>query len=190
MSASPGATSRQTWAIFCATGYDVRAASLSLDEASRLIDLSKADKVKAVAEVADLPGAVQKKKAGGSSDEWAALYDKAHAAGMEAGEGHNPAPMVVTQRADVLDDTSAVKNAWFVPEGVCGFAWVTVTPGTCSFAKWLAKNHDARKGYYGGMELWVGYFNQSYERKMAYAEAFASVVSEAGVKCYAGGRLD
>ena len=121
---------------------------------------------------------------------WADLYARAHSAGLEVAEQCIPAVMVVQQHENMMDDDSPVKQQWAVPEGVCGFAWVTVTPGNCSFALWLKKHHNASKGYHGGMELWVSDFGQSYERKHAYARAFARIVSEAGVKAYAGGRLD
>ena len=50
---------------------------------------------------------------------------------------------------------------WHAPEGVCGFAWVKVSPGNSSFAKWLVKNKMARKGYYGGVEINISDFRRS-----------------------------
>jgi hypothetical protein len=98
--------------------------------------------------------------------------------------------MVVQQRADVMDDTSPVVQQWVVPDGVCGFAWVKVRPGNCSFALWLKKHKGGRTDYYGGIVLWVSAYNQSMEKKLAYARAFAGVVKEAGVDAYADYRLD
>jgi hypothetical protein len=120
-----------------------------------------------------------------------ALYDKAHAAGQAAAEAHNPTPMVVFERVSPFDDTSAVKKVYApVMGGVCGFAWISIHPGNSSFARWLAKNTHARKGYYGGMQLWVRGYGQSMEKKEVYADAFARVLREAGVDAYSGSRMD
>ena len=126
-----------------------------------------------------------------SPSEAQALFDKAHAAGMAAGEAHSPVPMHVVQREHPFDDSSPiVKRYPPVMDGVCGFGWVNVSPGNSSFANWLRKQGYGHKAYYGGWEYWVGEFGQSYERKMAYARAFAKVLSEAGIKAYASGRVD
>ena len=102
-----------------------------------------------------------------------------------------PTPMTVVEHANPLDDGSPIKRVYEpVMDGVCGFAWVVIRPGTCGFAKWLRANANGRKSYYGGEELWVYEFNQSYERKMAFARAYAQVVSDAGIEAHAGGRLD
>jgi hypothetical protein len=112
-----------------------------------------------------------------------AVYNKAVAAGRAAGEAAAPQPMVVQ------DGRSG--QSWFVGEGVCGFAWVSVTPGNSSFAKWLAKQKLARKAYEGGMQIWISAFNQSMQRKQACAEAMAEIFrNELGVKAYAGSRMD
>lgn len=120
-----------------------------------------------------------------------ALFANAHAAGMAAGTAVVPEPMYVVERVNPLDDTSAVKRAYPpVMDGVCGFAWVTIKPGTSRAAKYAKKALGARKGYYGGMEIWVAGFGQSLTRKEAYAEAFAKVLRDAGVTAYAGSRMD
>lgn len=108
-----------------------------------------------------------------------ALFTKAHAAGMKAGEDANPTPMVIRgyEHEPVMD-------------GVCGFAWVKVMPGNGSFARWLKKNTHAHPGYSGGTDLWVREFNQSLTRKEAYARAFAGVLKEAGVEAYGQSRID
>lgn len=125
-----------------------------------------------------------------SAKECAALFAKADAAGKAAAVASVPVPMLVSERTNPLNDSSPVKNAWLVSEGACGFAWVTVRPGNCSFANWLKKNAKARPAYYGGTEYWISDYGQSIERKEAYASAFAKVVSDAGIKAYSGSRLD
>ena len=120
-----------------------------------------------------------------------AAYNKAAEAGREAGKAAVPAPMIVVEHENPLNDASPAKKAWHVPGGACGFAWVTVTPGTCSFAKWLVKNKLAGKAYYGGVQISVSAFGQSVERKEACAHAMAEILkAELGVKAYAGSRLD
>jgi len=80
---------------------------------------------------------------------------------------------------------------YIVNEGVCGFAWINIKPGTSRFAKYLKAKEIARKdSYYGGVSIWVHYFGQSYERKMAYARAFATVLQQHDIKAQAMGRLD
>ena len=120
------------------------------------------------------------------------LFERAHQAGMVAGTGHTPEPMYLVERENPFDDNSPVIHAYEpVMDGVCGFAWVNVKPGTSRFARWIRNtNHGRSDDYYGGTTVWVRYFNQSYERKLAYAEAFAEVLKEAGIRAYAHGRLD
>lgn len=185
-------TPRQSWAIFCATKIDVRDTAMDQTHASVILGELQAGGTRfarAIETLTVMPGAKVKGSAKPKQD-WQALYDKAHAAGMAAGESNTPTPMVVAQHANPLDDKSPVEKAYFVSEGACGFAWITVHPGNCSFAVWLRKQGLARKAYHGGMEIWVHQFNQSISRKEAYADAFAKVLTEAGIKAYSGSRLD
>jgi hypothetical protein len=109
------------------------------------------------------------------------LYQKAQEAGNAAAAAMTPTPMVV-----VGNNFREV-----VYDGACGFAWVNVKPGTSKFARWLkAKGYARPDSYYGGVCIWVSQFNQSVERKEAYARAMAHVFSEAGIKAYAASRLD
>ena len=117
-----------------------------------------------------------------SPTEALALFAKADAAGMAAASAHKPEPMVVRSGSYVYEP---------VMDGVCGFAWVNVKPGNSQFAKWMVKEGKARKdSYEGGVQVWVSQFNQSMEKKYAYAAAFANVLNEAGVNAYAGQRMD
>ncbi len=115
-----------------------------------------------------------------------ALYKKAQA-GLAAGEAAAPAPMYV------VGTSPSGEKTYYPPvmDGVCGFGWVNVKPGTSSFARWLKANtHAHTDSYYGGVTYWVRGFGQSYERKVAFARAFAAVLKEAGIKAYGTGRLD
>lgn len=114
---------------------------------------------------------------------FAEVYKKAYAAGMAAAEAAVPTPMVVTE------EVPATGRSWYVPEGACGFAWITIKPATCSFAKWLVKTKRGHKG--GRYQIWIAEHGQSVERKEAHACAMAEVLrSELGIEAYAGSRLD
>ena len=126
-----------------------------------------------------------------------AIWDEAVEAGMRAGVRHVPTPMVVGQAKDLFSNEMVPGTRSVVFDGPCGFAWVNVRPATCTFAKWWKKNIGERGGrkvsraYEGGYTvMWVGEFNQSYEKKDAYATAFAEVLRKHGIKAQAFSRLD
>ena len=123
-----------------------------------------------------------------------AAFAKASAAGKAAGEAAKPQAMMVVQPSNPLNDNSVPKAMWHVPEGVCGFAWVKVSPGNSPFANWLKKNKLARKSYHGGVDIWISDFGQSMERKEACAYAMAKVLNEElagqGLSIYASSRMD
>lgn len=116
------------------------------------------------------------------------LFIKARNAGLAAGEAAAPTPMHVVQR-DVRTG-EIVKRYAPVMDGVCGFAWVKVVPGTSSFARWLKRNGHASPSYSGGVDYWVREYGQSMERKAAFAQAFAKVLVEAGIQAYGQSRMD
>jgi hypothetical protein len=125
---------------------------------------------------------------------WETLWAEAVEAGAAAIAACTPAPMIVSEHENPLDDNSPVRQSWFVASGVCGFAWVVISPGGSSFARWLKKNAGASKHYYGGIEVWPprlpsGY-EQSMEMKQAWAGAVARVLRAAGIKAYPGSRMD
>lgn len=125
-------------------------------------------------------------------DVFAALVRQAEEAGYAAALAARPTTMVVGQaKGPFSNEIDYTKKVYFEPEGACGFAWVIVRPGTSAFAKYLKKVGKARPdSYYGGVCVWVSQFNQSVARKEAYAQAYASVLSNAGVNAYANSRLD
>lgn len=127
-----------------------------------------------------------------SQHTFSTVYNNAHANGMAAVKEMTPTPMIVGTPTTLLgNEIDYSKKTYCVADGVCGFAWVNVKPGTSAFAKWLKKKGYARKDlYYGGVTVWVGDFNQSYERKMAYASGFAATLTEAGINANSNGRLD
>ena len=112
------------------------------------------------------------------------LLKLAEAAGMKAGLEVCPNPMFVKD-----EKTGQTYN---VAEGMCGFAWVNISPARGKFVNYLKKLGKGHKSYYGGYDYWVGSLElgQSITRKEAYANAFAKVLQEWGIKAYAMSRLD
>lgn len=132
-----------------------------------------------------------------SKDQFAEAYKEAHDAGVTAMNACRPNPMVVSEYANPLygllpgQNPGETKNRWVVNDGACGFAWISVYPGTSSFARWLVKYNRARRNYgETGVRIWVSEGRQSIELKEAYAEAFAKVLQSYGIDAYAGSRLD
>ena len=120
----------------------------------------------------------------------AELAELAHKAGLKAGNEAIPTPMVVTMETTINGETQN-KVIDVVDDGLCGFAWINIRPARGAFVNYLkAREWGSRNEYAGGWEIWVGQFNQSVTRKEAYAQAFAKVLNQYGIKAYAGSRLD
>jgi len=119
-----------------------------------------------------------------------AIYSEAHYKGNAAVQMTTVTPMVVQQRENPLDDDSRLVRQYFVSDGVCGFASVTVKPANSKFAKFLVANGLGRKSFNGGVSMSIRDFNQSLQKKEAYAHAFASVLNDYGIKAYAESRMD
>ena len=140
------------------------------------------------------------------------LLKAAVAAGWKAAREATPTPMTVYEADGLTDRPKPGGKSWYVSEGVCGFAWVTLRPATTGFARWLRKHRMAdrndwggrdalrstneaeggswSKGYHGGYEMWVWAGGQSLARKEAFARAFADVLKDAGYTTYVGSRMD
>lgn len=121
--------------------------------------------------------------------QYMSMLDQANLLGRIAGNRHTPTPMNVVQ-ADVFGRPLPGAEVYHVPQGMCGFAWVTIKPGTHPFAKWLKQRGYAHKGYYGGVEISIQEYNQSVERKYAHAVAMASYLRDNGIEATAHERLD
>ena len=120
------------------------------------------------------------------------IYSEAHSAGMAAGHGCIPTPMVVgTPTTPLGDDIDYSKDTYYVADGLCGFAWINIKPARGKFVTWLKKAGIGRTdSYYGGYTVWVGEFGQSVTRKENYARAFAKVLGDNGITAYNMSRLD
>ena len=123
-----------------------------------------------------------------------AIVNKAHEAGMAAGEACTPVPMVVEEHSNMADDNSPVHRLWHVPDGVCGFAWIKLPKLTTDFARWAVAHSEEtgfrKSSHEPGASRWVHEFNQSMARKEAYARAYTDVLTEAMITAYAGSRID
>jgi hypothetical protein len=99
--------------------------------------------------------------------------------------------MIVSEHSNPLDDSSKVVRQYYVGDGVCGFAWVKITPARGKFVKWLKDNRIGRSNSYeGGYDISISDYNQSLQKKEAYANAFAKVLVDKGIKAYANSRMD
>jgi len=121
---------------------------------------------------------------------YARIYEEACEAAERAARQCQPQPMVVgTPSTPLGNDLDPSKPIYVCREGLCGFAWVAF-PGNTGWARWCKKKGLTSKRYPKGLMIWVNGFGQSYERKMAYARAFAEVLRKHGIKAWAEGRLD
>ena len=119
------------------------------------------------------------------------LLERAHLMGMDAGRSVGVTPMVVGSPSTLFgSDIDYSKKTYFVESGVCGFAGVVIKPARGKFVSYLKSIGMGYKHYYGGWYVSVREFGQSLTRKEAYAEAFAKVLGEVGMRCYVDSRMD
>lgn len=119
------------------------------------------------------------------------IAKEAHEKGMVAGTGSKPTPMIVgTPTSFFGNDLDPTKPQYFVEGGACGFAWIKIRPARGAFVSYAKKNGIGHSAYGGGYSIWVSEFGQSIERKEAYARAYATVLTENGIKAHAESRLD
>lgn len=118
-----------------------------------------------------------------------AIHDQAHAAGHAAATGMTPTPMVVGTAIGFSNQLDRTKPTYLVEDGVCGFAWVAFA-GNTAWGRWAKKAGIARAHYPKGLCVWVRDYNQSMQRKEAYATAYAQVLRDNGIDAYPGSRMD
>jgi hypothetical protein len=117
------------------------------------------------------------------------LWERALFSARQAHANALPTPMTVVEKVGVSNQNTG--RSWYVSEGACGFAQVSVRPANSSFAIWALKNAGFRKAYGGGITFSTNFNgSQSIDRADAAAEAAATVLREAGIKAYASSRLD
>ena len=119
------------------------------------------------------------------------IYREAHAAALEASQAADPTPMIVGSPTTPFgSDIDPTKTVYYVADGLCGFAWVTITPARGPMVTYLKSIGTGYKGYYGGYRVSMRMGGQSYERKQQAASAFAKVLQGYGIECYVESRLD
>lgn len=124
----------------------------------------------------------------------ARIFKEAVAAGDKAYKDAVPTPMIVgTPTTPLGNDIDYSKETYFVSEGLCGFAWVTIRPARGAFVNYLKSIQVGSNGYYGGWRVGYQYTNfkgQSYTRNVAAAGAFSGVLQKYGIDAFSEGRLD
>jgi hypothetical protein len=179
------ATPKQLFCLYLGTKINTKGLEINKETASMLI--SRMKNGEDISDILIGYGGVKTETA--TKVDYKALYDKAHQIAHEAAINHNPTPMIVSEHSNPLDDSSDVKNQYYVADGVCGFSSIRFKLNT-AFGKWAVKNKIAEKSCTSGAYIWVHDYSQSYERKNRYASAFCKFMNENGVKCYAESRLD
>tara|TARA_R110000868_G_scaffold23753_2_gene95035 strand:- start:1216 stop:1593 length:378 start_codon:yes stop_codon:yes gene_type:complete len=120
------------------------------------------------------------------------IYEQARSAGYQAADAMTPTPMVVGSAKSLFsNEIDYDQPVEIVNDGVCGFAWINIKPARGKFVNYLKSIKAGRTdSYYGGYTVWVGEFNQSMQRKEAYAHAFSRVLSANGITAYPMSRMD
>jgi hypothetical protein len=117
------------------------------------------------------------------------IYVEAYEAGLAAGKDADTPKFIVGDAIGLSDEIDFSKKT-YVLDGLCGFAWVNISPARGAFVNYLKSRQVGSKGYYGGYEIWVREFGQSVDRKTAFARAFADVLNKYGIEASVGSRLD
>jgi hypothetical protein len=118
------------------------------------------------------------------------IYVEAYEAGLNAGKDADTPKFIVGDAIGLSDEIDFSKQTYIL-DGLCGFAWVNISPARGAFVNYLKSRGIGSKGYYGGgYHIWVREFGQSVDRKSAFAQAFADVLGKYGISAYAESRLD
>jgi len=117
------------------------------------------------------------------------IYVEAYEAGLSAGNDADTPKFIVGDAIGLSNEIDYSKPT-FIMDGLCGFAWVNISPARGAFVNYLKSREVGSKGYYGGYQIWVREFGQSVDRKTAFARAFADVLNKYGINASVGSRLD
>lgn len=128
-----------------------------------------------------------------------AIIAEADAAGKEAVSKLKVIPMIVGEAKSLFsNEIDYSKPTEYVADGVCGFSWAYVYPehkGNTKLGKQERKVLEAfgfEQDYCNPKKytLWISDFNQSMQKKEAYARAFAAVLSSFGIRAGSQSRMD
>lgn len=131
---------------------------------------------------------IQKKKAL-TKNQCHNIYVEAYEAGLNAGKDADTPKFIIGDAIGLSDEIDYSKKTYIL-DGLCGFAWVNISPARGAFVNYLKSREVGSKSYYGGYEIWVHEFGQSVDRKTAFARAFAEVLNKHGINATIGSRLD
>jgi hypothetical protein len=127
------------------------------------------------------------------------ILTEADVAGREAVQKLKVIPMIVGQGKSLFsNEIDYSQPTEYVADGVCGFAWTYVYPdykGNTKLGKEERKVLEAcgfEKDYCNPKKytLWVSDFNQSMQKKEAYARAFSGVLRSRGIQAGSQSRMD
>jgi hypothetical protein len=96
-------------------------------------------------------------------------FNHAHSAGFAAGIAADVEPIGLVTGMFCPGD----KTPHYISSGICGFAWVDVKGARGLMRQSFIDAGFSESAYKGGLSYWVGAFGTSYDRKSAYADAFA-----------------
>lgn len=125
-----------------------------------------------------------------------AIIAEATQAAEIAAQNAIPVPMVVGTAIGFSDKIDYSKPVYYESEGLCGFAWVKITPARGSFVAYLKSQNIGHPAYQGGYEISAWEIapslrgSQSVTRKEAAANAAAAVFQKYGINAYGYSRLD
>jgi hypothetical protein len=109
------------------------------------------------------------------------FYERVHTDATKAGEAAYAsvnAPMFqAVQHADPFDDGSEIVKVWPQAFELEGFGWVQIFGANKGYGKFLSKRGIARKWHPKGVGFSIP--GRGYERRLAYADAYATSVREA-----------
>lgn len=95
-------------------------------------------------------------------------FKAAHSAGIAAGIASKVEPIGFVTGMRCPSD----RELHYISSGICGFAWVDVKGARGLMRQAFIDAGFSESAYKGGLSFWVGAFDQSYDRKSAYADAF------------------
>jgi len=108
---------------------------------------------------------------------WEAVYQAAHEAGVIAAKTCVPTPMKIS-------------GGELIMEGGCGYAHICIRDARKNFARWVVRSGKGNNHYRSGASVHASVASQSYDRAVAYAEAFATVLHLNGIECSVEARYD
>jgi hypothetical protein len=108
---------------------------------------------------------------------WEAVYQAAHEAGVMAAKTCVPTPMKIS-------------GGELIMEGGCGYAHICIPDARKNFARWVVRSGKGNNHYRSGASVHASVASQSYDRAVAYAETFATVLHLNGIECSVEARYD